>query len=394
MGGYEIHCQEIVNWFKAQGHTCFVLTSNYQLETSPQAAEEGIYRLLPFRADRDKHMPLRTLYHLEKQSQQIVKQVLNTLKPDVIYVWNLWSMPPSIAYALEQSGIPLVYQIDHSWLVEFIPHDPWLVRIRNKRNPFKRLIQQSLKALSQYQGLITQASQLKTQRIIFVSRYRLDEHRQASQKVEQAAVVPLAMLPSAYQAPNRQHADLRLLFVSRFLTPAKGTLMAIQALHQLHEKGVTGITLDLYGEWHPDHAEYNQQARALIEKSGGLIRLQGSLSHAELIPLYAQYDALLFCSNYPEGMPLVIGEAYTSRLPVIGTPSGGAAEMLDPLASITVPIEDVDAMVAAILKLHQDPAFHRRLQQGCLEVIEQHFLEANVMAEVERILTEAAHSKP
>jgi D-inositol-3-phosphate glycosyltransferase len=70
---------------------------------------------------------------------------------------------------------------------------------------------------------------------------------------------------------------------------------------------------------------------------------------------------LLWTSSY-EGFGLVVIEAMSQRLPVIATPSGYAASIIrDGDNGVLVPFRNAEAMVAAVVKLLNDPARRRRL---------------------------------
>ena len=71
---------------------------------------------------------------------------------------------------------------------------------------------------------------------------------------------------------------------------------------------------------------------------------------------YRRHDALIFPSTY-EGFGLVVIEAMSQRLPVIATPVGCASSLIrDGETGFTVPLRDADALVAAIVRVHDHPA--------------------------------------
>ena len=79
-------------------------------------------------------------------------------------------------------------------------------------------------------------------------------------------------------------------------------------------------------------------------------RYRKSPPQSELRDIYGQCDAWLFGSRV-EGFGLPLLESMACRTPVIGTPAGAAAELLQQGGGILVKTEDPDGMADAIVKV-------------------------------------------
>lgn len=126
----------------------------------------------------------------------------------------------------------------------------------------------------------------------------------------------------------------------------KGQFIAIDAIAAL-----PGATLLLVGEG-PDREKLAAQAAAL--GVADRVRLTGQMAPERLAPLIAAADALVQPSAN-EGLANVWIEALASGTPVIATPAGGIAEVLDrPAAGRIVP-RDAASLTAAMTALLAAP---------------------------------------
>ncbi len=75
---------------------------------------------------------------------------------------------------------------------------------------------------------------------------------------------------------------------------------------------------------------------------------------------YREHDLLVMSSTY-EGFGMVVVEAMSQRLPVVGTTVGGAPALLEGGAGVLVPPRQPEAIAAAVRRLLHDPALRRRL---------------------------------
>ncbi|NLX08217.1 MAG: glycosyltransferase family 4 protein [Chloroflexi bacterium] len=385
LGGYEIQCAQIVEGLRQRGHTIRVLTGNYGID-APRVEGE-IHRLLAYCPQRGQ-LSAWNLFQQEREAAAIVRRVLDQFRPDAIYVWNMWTLPPSAVLALQDSGIRVVYQIAHNWLLEGYPHDSWLHRWQPSANRWKNAARRLLHSLVRRLGVATRRSDIRPRQVIFVSQYRRDEHIQAGLPVEQSYVVCGGLLPPR-EGPLRQRtpgAPWRLVYVARYLTRAKGVLTAVQAMRRLVEQGYHDVHLDIIGAFAPDQDDYRAEVEAVAQPLTDTVRFCGPLPHDDVIARYPEYDALLFCANYPEGLPLTVAEAMQTGLPVIGSPVGGAAEILLSEASLTFPPDDDAALAEQIKRLHDEPGLWERLSGGAVALVARQFSMDDALSRTEAIL--------
>lgn len=96
---------------------------------------------------------------------------------------------------------------------------------------------------------------------------------------------------------------------------------------------------------------------------GERARLVGEAAPAELADWYAAADALLLCSHR-EGRPNVVLEALASGRPVVATPAGGTAELLEGRPELLAPDHEpgtIGAALAGVLRAPPAPSELRAL---------------------------------
>jgi rhamnosyl/mannosyltransferase len=154
----------------------------------------------------------------------------------------------------------------------------------------------------------------------------------------------------------------------------KGLSCAIDALAQLPGRLLVVGTGPLEGEL---------RARAQARKVADRIEWLGNVDDDKLAGAYRAADALWFPSNArSEGFGLVLVEAMASGCPVINTAiphSGVSWVSLDGETGLTIPVGDVDALVAASRRVLYEPGLRDRLREQAIARARREF-DDKVMA--------------
>jgi glycosyltransferase involved in cell wall biosynthesis len=193
--------------------------------------------------------------------------------------------------------------------------------------------------LLQTRRLIGQLEQHGTARLVWFSTYvRSVSPPPAQDKVE----------------PEGERICRRFVYLGH-LWRTKGLETLLESAPQLPQH----CHIDIFGP--PD--EYSGE---LINARGaGRVRYGGFLTHEQVDRKLWEYDCLVLPTFHPgEGYPGVIAEAFAHALPVITTRWMAIPEMVDESCGMLVEPGDTPAFVAAIARLHADPAQWRRLKLG------------------------------
>lgn len=124
----------------------------------------------------------------------------------------------------------------------------------------------------------------------------------------------------------------------------------------------------------------------------------GHRPNSELPGLYSTMDVLVLPSLF-EGVPRVLMEATAMRVPLVATDVKGNREVVEnEYNGLLVPLGDVDALAAAILKILCDPDLARRMgeagRQMALERFDERRVFERVKATYARLLEEKGLAAP
>jgi glycosyltransferase involved in cell wall biosynthesis len=113
------------------------------------------------------------------------------------------------------------------------------------------------------------------------------------------------------------------------------------------------------------------------------------VEQAALAELYREADVFVFPSLF-EGFSRALVEAMASRLPIVCTNVGVAADALrDEYSALIVPKHDAGALVAAVDRLRTDSELARRLGDAAAEAA-HHYTLADVSQRTMDVLVDAA----
>lgn len=135
-----------------------------------------------------------------------------------------------------------------------------------------------------------------------------------------------------------------ILFIGR-LVREKGVHTLIQASRDV------GMPLHVLGDG-PMRADLE----ALAGKADVDISFLGWKDHEEVLAELRTARALIVPSIWPEVFPLVICEAFSAGIPVIGSDVGGISDMLAGERGFLFPAGDVDRLHALLRQVVEDPA--------------------------------------
>ena len=185
--------------------------------------------------------------------------------------------------------------------------------------------------------------------------------KSAVEELRNAGLVDLKrvhFLPNAIDLetyPVSTARGCKAIFVSRLL-PSKRPDMFVRALAQARMKApeLTGVVVG-YGR-------EEERVRKLAEELGLLPSAVTFLGFRDdIASLLQQASMFVFCSE-SEGTPNVVLEAMAASLPVITTPAGDAAEIVEQAeAGFVVKFGDVEAAAEAMVQLARSPELRRKL---------------------------------
>ena len=330
VGGYELICQVVTDELKARGHDVRVLTSSHIVDGAETAKDEAhVSRSLRIHGYfGHAWLNIWKLCKLELHNNSALRRAVADFKPDIVYVWNLGGVSKSLLLTLENLGVPVaIYMSDH-WIARSLKADVWLDWWNRARLSFSaritRFVWSALGSRKKWNAIAPtgKASDIIFRRLSFCSRALKKITMSKGYNVNHAAVIhcPVNIERFKGEAVSAERPMKRLLCVGR-LSEDKGTMTALKALALIKDK--FDGELHIYGK---GDADYTAKLHAFVKDHALPVSFHSGMS-AEMPNIYRTHDALVFTSEWEEPFALTPLEAMASGLPVIGTMTGGSAEL-------------------------------------------------------------------
>jgi len=180
---------------------------------------------------------------------------------------------------------------------------------------------------------------------------------------------PPLISPSAFkprQAPDRPL--FRLLYVGALLE-SKGVGDVIRAMPLL-----PACTLTVVGA---GNDELDLRALATVSGISDRVDFRGKISHEEVLDEMLSHHAVLVPSRpqYPEGLPMVIYEAFCTRTPVVASDHPMFLKRLDPdINALIFPAGNSFSIARAVERLRTSPRLYRALSEKAGKAAENYLL--------------------
>jgi glycosyltransferase involved in cell wall biosynthesis len=332
----------------------------------------------------------------EINNRRVFLRLVNSFKPDLLYLWNLTHISVTIGIQAQQIGLPTCYHVGDLWLSNW-KSDSWL-SLESKwfpgpPNGLRRIARAAVRQGAKLFGLPISGS-LDLRYVQFVSQYLKNETLKAGEPVAGAEVVHWGIDLQMFPAKPEHDSPFKLLFVGQIVWH-KGLDTALEALTNLKAReGYSSLKLSIVGG--SVFPEYVAALRAKVDALGlgDNVEFLGELPHEQLPEIYRQHDILLFPSFVDEGLGMSMLEAMASGLVVVGTASGGSGEVLvNEQTGLTFPKHDASACAAQVFRLLEDQSLYNVLRQRARRLIEAHFEIEKTMNRLELSLQAALGPK-
>ena len=138
---------------------------------------------------------------------------------------------------------------------------------------------------------------------------------------------PVNALTAAAQERTRR--SLRFGFFGQ-MSPLKGITVLIDAAKYLNNMGVSGATIEIYGDYSNQPPTFQAAVVEALAEAGQSVVYHGSYDNRDVHRLMQRMDAVVVPSTWWENSPVVIQEAFANGKPVICSDIGGMAEKVVP----------------------------------------------------------------
>ena len=328
----------------------------------------------------------------------VVRRRIDTDR-DVVFVWNTGGVSHQVLSRLMNGPVPTVIYVFGDWpLRKFLRPDdldPWAGVFAPRPEPrWRGAARTALAGLARLRGVATAAAPLRFDHLEYGSRFMMDLlHRSGFAAGGTERLVYYGLFgefarAAAEPAARRGAARRDVLFVGR-LWDAKGVHTIVEALGMLQQRGEHGWCLTIAGpEEHPDYAA---ALRRRCDELGLASRVKwaGPVAREALLPLYRRHDVLVFPSVYPEPFGIVQLEAMAAGCVVVGTGTGGSAEILEPWRNaLLFRADDPGDLARQLSRLAAEAPLADRLRKGGKRTVRERFLGERMVDEIEAHLAE------
>ncbi len=359
LGGYERLCFSVAESLIKYGHQVGVLTSSYggQEQDYPGqiiwrslsllATEGNIYE--PFCASQEKRDEI-TKYNIN-----ILNNVINEYKPDIIFVWNLYFLDASFVCHIENCySDKVVYFLTDNWLISFFN--------THFLGQFFQKVVFGNESERQFGIEKEQPTQLNG-RAIFGSAFMERFYEDAGICFADTIVIhngvhlqePSGNVCSRDRLYPVRHGFFRLLFAGR-VVDVKGVETILKALPLIvNELPNVEVSLEIIGNCQ-DKA-YRARLDEIIKRSGldDVVRFREPVPQSQLFALFQEFDIYIFPSLY-EPFALTLIYALNAGIPTVASDVGGNPEIVfDGDTGLLFKKNDANDLHRRVLELYRNP---------------------------------------
>lgn len=395
MGGYEQWCFEVAERFCRRGHCIAVLTSRHGVETIVEPEPRWISRRLhlemefAFLSNSIQFFVARRAR--ERANTACLRGLIESFAPDVVLVWGMWNLHRSLA-AMAERLLPdrVVYYVGDYWPTLPSQHESyWRTDGRHwaTRLP-KRLLGGAARRMLEREEMAT----LAFAHTLFPSGFLRAELMRLGVPFKSTKIIyggvdtsvfprRVAALDSSYRRP------FSLLYAGR-LEPEKGVDTAIKALASLvHERQLKSLRLTIAGRGNPRYETYLRDLarHAMVDR---LVSFVGQQATCRMPDLYCRADVVLFTSAWQEPFGRVLVEAMAAGAVVVGTATGGAAEiMVDEENALVFTPGNAADLATQVARLIESPSLLERLAEAGRQTATEKFDVSRMTDEIEAYLS-------
>lgn len=376
IGGYEQLCKEVAEAFTAQGHDVTVITSRQPGSEIEVVGGVTIHRVLhPEVAGglfQSAMQWVRQKRRNEAENRSALRCIISETNPDSALIWGMWNIPRSVPATIES----LLPDRTAYYFLDYWPSLP-SATVQRMMEPSRRQIfgfPKKLVAMVWLPVLHRETPpRLIYRRPICVSRAVRNNLVDKGLPLQHASVVYLGISPETVRVRDMNRPvgnPVRLVYAGR-LTPEKGIQTTIEALAEINRITDRKVTLDVFGS---GDIEYETHLRQLSFRAGLGVQFRGRVSREQLADSLADFDILIFPSEWEEPFAHVVLEAMAAGLPVVGTTTGGTGEVLvDEVTGLTFKAGDVASLSSQVTRLIEDEELRRAIARAGYETVRNHF---------------------
>lgn len=401
-GGYERLCFDVASALQDRGHSITVLTSSYGDATSENyghvvrrelflfATEGNIYQAYECSAEEKENH--------ERENRRIIKAVVSEVKPNIIFVWNLYFFTPDLLNTIEKLNVRKCYLLTDNWLIAQLNPDfissYFSNEIFGKPQGNRRFLTTLKRIYSEARLRLNRKPYLLTGKAIFPSNFMKQLYRDAGFGFLDGKTICYHGVKFLHSSGEQRRFrgelcsqnEIRLLFAGRIVN-IKGVHTAVSSIRQVKEYLGDNfrVTLTVVGD--TQDKAYLGELKDIISSQGiqDSVVFQDKVQEADLFQLFQQHDIYLFPSLYePFSLTLIL--ALEAGIPTIASDIGGNIEIIENRKTgLLFKSGNSDALARSICCLVDDPHLRERISINASSHASSFTFE-NMISKIEREL--------
>jgi glycosyltransferase involved in cell wall biosynthesis len=334
LGGYGRLMADFTELLRRRGHDVRVLSSDTRYLGDTPEFEPGVERSLrlfgTWKAGLTNVIDAVQAAECVAENRRVLANMLRTFQPEICLLGNIDFVGSSLIGLLLAARVPVLHHLGNStpgYSVNDVPQSP-LYRIA--------------------------AASVWLARKIMTSGYPLS-------RVD--VVYPGGLVNEFRCQALPERNELRIAYASIVL-PYKGAHVLVSALTQLHRQGVP-FTCTIAGT--TTEQGYVDKLKAWVDQAGmsKKVSFVGFLDRSGLKKLFSNHNVLAFPSQFEEPFGISQVEAMAAGMVVVGTGTGGSAEVVEHERSgVLVPPGESLALAEALASLPADDERWRGLAEA------------------------------
>ncbi|UYO93968.1 glycosyltransferase family 4 protein [Pollutimonas sp. M17] len=308
IGGYELACRDTVDVLANAGHICHVLTSDFGIQDIGESDKNTPYTIERTMLLHHSWGSTHTVVPFDAVQQHnlgLLNEAIERVRPQIIYLWNLYGLGWRLLQALDQAGAPPATFHFMDWSVM----------------AYQRTFRKFLSSLRGRESVIWADVRPKIRNAIFISRFTRQQLNLSPKHT--SVIYPYLRAQDIPEKRDYHLGDtIKTVYIGQ-IEPHKGIFFLCEALKTYRRTSGRDIQLDVYG------LSRTGKDVQLREQFGDFVSVMTNVDRSSLLQRLAGYDLGFFPSLWEEPFGIAQIEMMQAGLPVISTGRGGSGEVSD-----------------------------------------------------------------
>ena len=396
VGGYELRCQEAVEWLVQLGHDVAVLTTESGVEDD--SYDYHVYRVLKkysYGATPKNWGFFRRLYFAVRDNY-IFKRIVKKYKPDILYLWHCAGISRSLIPELFDLAIPTHVDVSDKWVYkvsrEWGPIYGFLSGTSS--STLKKFIKRCLlKILPIFSfGLLRASYSIDLKRVkgYFTSRWNKEFHVKNLNQCEHFQIFHTGISLEKFPFKQKMSMDgaVSLLYVGQ-ISREKGFFLLLDNIDQACHHTAWQITLTVVGDFRSEKTKRMVQKRIKTFNEKCKICFVGRIAQHDLYEYYHDSHFTVFPSLLDEALSRVPLESMACGTPCISTDNPGSKELFNAEAPLLqLDRKDPNSLWKTIREYHDSTKKYIQLSVSGKEFTSRYYTFDRYMENVEKLMLE------